>query len=147
MLKPRSPEAHMQQTPPIGWDPISINSTPPWEFKFFVLYLLVVVTLSLVKFVSLGRQLWSFRRSSMPKSCGDGEQADLLAASALRGALPSQVVDRAAGESIAPPLMRKVEGEFVYKWEVCSAKSQSMKRLVVLTFLLSVLAGAYRART
>ncbi len=44
-------------------------------------------------------------------------------------------------------LMRSGENEFLYAWETCSAKIQSMKRLVFFTLLLSVLVAVYRLRT
>ncbi|MFI5089266.1 MAG: hypothetical protein ACHP7P_04335 [Terriglobales bacterium] len=90
----------MQEHPAVGWDPIAINHHLPWESRLFLLYLLVVGAISLVKSVSLVRQLWS-----------------------------------------ANPEVQSS------RWEACSAKVQSIKRLVVLTFLLSVLLAADRTAT
>ncbi len=53
----------MQEAPQVGWDPISINYQLPWASKLFVMYLLVVVTISLLK--SEAHQFWFLTRSSM----------------------------------------------------------------------------------
>ena len=55
----------MQETPQIGFDPISINHHLPLGARFLILYLGVVVTVSLVKSVKLLRLLWSFTHGSI----------------------------------------------------------------------------------
>ena len=99
----------MQQTPQIGWDPISFNYRPPLASKLLVQYLLVVVVLSLVKSASVLRILWSFSRDSRQ-----------------------------------PP---RRGNEFLHVWETCSNKIQSMKRLVFLTLLWTVLVAALLLRS
>lgn len=63
----------MQEIPQVGWDPISINYHPPWEYKLLILYLLVVAVISLAKFAAVLRLLWSLRNASvrLPESEGD----------------------------------------------------------------------------
>jgi hypothetical protein len=137
----------MQETSQIGWDPMSIEYRPPWEHKIFVLYLILIVVVSLVKSASLTRQLWSIARVPLSKYGSAKERGRLLAASALSNGLPKQVSERDSGEGIAAPVLQEAESKFLVLWEACSAKVQSMKRLVVLTFLASLLVAAYRART
>jgi hypothetical protein len=57
----------MQEAPQVGWDP-SINYHLPLAAKLFVLYLLVVVAISLVKYAGLLRQFWSFTHGSLQGS-------------------------------------------------------------------------------
>jgi hypothetical protein len=98
----------MQEAPQIGWDPISINYQPPWASKLFVLYLLVVVAISLVKYAGLLRQFWSLTSGSLQES--------------------------------------RSENESRYTWEACSNRIQSIKRLVFVTLLLTVLVSAFLLR-
>ena len=98
----------MQEATQIGWDPISSNHQLPWAAKIFVLYLLVVVTTSLVNSVALLRQLWFLTRSSVQ----------------------------------AP----RSENDFQRAWERSSNKIQSIKRLVFVTLLLSVLVAVLLLR-
>jgi hypothetical protein len=63
----------VQEAPQIGWDPISVNYQLPWAAKIFILYLLVVVTISLVKSVALLHQFWSFTHSSVGESRTENE--------------------------------------------------------------------------
>jgi nitrate reductase gamma subunit len=98
----------MQEAPQVGWDPISINYHLPWAAKIFVLYLLVVIAISLVKYAGLLRQFWSFTRGSIQGS--------------------------------------RSESESQYAWEACSNRIQSIKRLVFVTLLLTVLVSALLLR-
>ena len=91
----------MQETPQVGWDPIAINYHPPLAAKIFVLYLLLVMTIWLIKSVRVLRLLWAFTR-------------------------PSSQVPRN-------------EHDFLHACEACSNRIQSMKRLGLVTLLLSVL--------
>lgn len=63
----------MQEAPQVGWDPISVDYFPPWEYKLLILYLLVVAVISLAKFAAVLRILWSLRNPSFrpPESEGD----------------------------------------------------------------------------
>ena len=99
----------MQQTPQVGWDPISVNYQPPLAYKLLILYLLVVVVLFLVKSASVLRMLWSFARDSR------------------RG--------------------QRMGTEFLHVWETCSNKVQSIKRLVFITLLWTVLIAALLLRS
>jgi hypothetical protein len=98
----------MQEAPQIGWDPISINYQLPWASKLFVMYLLVVVTISLLKSAGLLHQFWFLTRSS------------------LRGS--------------------RSENESRRAWETCSNKIQSIKQLVFVTLLLTVLVSSLLLR-
>lgn len=49
----------MRQVPDVGWDPISVQHQLPLHSKLFVLYLIVVATVSLVRMAMLVRDLRS----------------------------------------------------------------------------------------
>ena len=49
----------MRQLPDVGWDPISVNHQLPLLSKLFVLYLIIVATLTLVRSAVLIRDLRS----------------------------------------------------------------------------------------
>jgi hypothetical protein len=137
----------MQNVPPSEWGTLYIEHQLPWEFRLFYLYLIVICVLSLVKTVSLTRRLWSFTRGSLPQSDSVGERSGLLVASALASGLSKEASDGGLGKDIAPQVIRDAENKFLIAWEACSARVQSMKRLVMLTFLLSFLVAANGART
>ena len=69
----RGPEGHMQEGSQIGWDPISINYHLPLASRVLILYLLVIVTLSLVKSARLLRILWLSKRGSLRPSSPEDE--------------------------------------------------------------------------
>jgi len=127
----------MQDTS-VGWDPV-FEYHAPLAAKMLLLYLLAVLLFSVVRSASLIRQLWFFaaRKLDLLQESGNSdEKARLLAASGLANKLPSEVVNKAAGGT---GLLRQAEGRFLYAWEICSAKVRSLKRLAVLTFLLSTI--------
>jgi hypothetical protein len=124
----------MQEEAQLGWDPIYVNHTLPWEAKFLILYLLVVLGVWLVKSGRLTRQFWSLStRKWLPlqKATIAGEDVDLLAASGLVNRLPNNA-------RVSPPCIRQVDCRFLYLWELCAARVASLKRLALLTFLLTV---------
>lgn len=63
----------MQEGAPMAVDPISINYPLPWESRLFILYLLVIVTVSLVKSASVLRTLWLSKHGSLQQSSTDDE--------------------------------------------------------------------------
>ena len=65
----------MQEGPQIGWDPISINYHLPLASRLLILYLLVVVTVSLVKSASVLRTLWPSKHCSLRPSSAENEFA------------------------------------------------------------------------
>ena len=65
----------MQEGTPMGLDPLSISYQMPWEARLFILYLLVIVTTSLVKSARVVHILWLSKRSSLKKSSTEGEFA------------------------------------------------------------------------
>lgn len=85
-----------------------------------MLYLLAVVALSIVRLASLIRQLWLLRQDSPGKAERALDTTDLNQA--------------------------ELERNFFTRWDSCSVRIQSMKRSVVLTFLLSLLAAADQTR-
>jgi hypothetical protein len=124
----------MQEEAQVGWDPIYVNHTLSWEAKFLILYLLVVLGVWLLKSGRLTRQFWSLStRNWLPlqKATIAGEDVDLLAASGLVNRLPNNA-------RVSPPCIRHVDCRFLYLWELCAARVASLKRLALLTFLLTV---------
>lgn len=123
------------------WDRASVDIYYPWEYRFFVLYSGIVLVISLVKWVSLWRQLWSYsisRRLSLQQHGTSSEKAELLARSGLANKLPNEAVAKAWAEGDRPTLLQQAESRFLFLWEMCSAKVASLKRLVILTLLLSI---------
>ncbi len=48
----------------VGWDPITIDHQVPWQSRFFLVYLLFVIGISLVRTAGLVRNLWLLRSLS-----------------------------------------------------------------------------------
>jgi hypothetical protein len=118
-----------------------VNRSLPWESRFLILYLFLVLGISLVKSVGLVRQLWSFSRSRwapLRKPDSGSGRANLLAASGLANRLPPALVDGTPSGTTFLPVVRQAELRFRYLWERCSAKVASLKRVVPLTCLLAV---------
>jgi hypothetical protein len=63
----------MQEGPPMDTDPLSVDYQMPWESRLLILYLLVVVTMSLVKFAIMLRPLWLSKRGSLHQSSTEDE--------------------------------------------------------------------------
>jgi len=63
----------MQEGPPIALDPLSVDYQMPWASRLLILYLLVVVTVSLVKSASVLRTLWLSKHGSLQQSSTEGE--------------------------------------------------------------------------
>jgi hypothetical protein len=59
-----------------------------------------------------------------------GEDVNLLAASGLVNRLPNNA-------SVSSPCIRQVDCRFLYLWEMCATRVASLKRLALLTFLLT----------
>jgi hypothetical protein len=45
----------------VGWDPAVIDRQMPWQSRFFLVYLLFVIGISLVRTASMVRHLWLLR--------------------------------------------------------------------------------------
>ncbi|HEV7219924.1 MAG TPA: hypothetical protein VGN39_13710 [Terriglobales bacterium] len=130
----------MQDTSLPQWDPASVDIYHPWEDRIFVLYLVIALAISLVKWVSLGRQLWAFsisRLLSLQQHGTSSERAELLARSGLANKLPNEAVAKVSAED-RPAMLQQAESRFLFLWEMCSVKVESLKRLVILTLLLSI---------
>lgn len=126
----------MQDDSQIQWDPM-YEYRMPWESRLLVLYLLLVFAVSVARSVPLLRHLWWFSVSkwrSLQKSDSENEKADWLAAAALANKL-----SRHPDPTPSARQLQLAESRFLYAWEMCSAGVGSMKRLVPLTLLLSVL--------
>jgi hypothetical protein len=123
----------MQEEAQVGWDPVYVTHTLPWEAKFLILYLLVVLGIWLVKSGRLTRQFWSLSTKKwrpLGKASIAGEDVNLLAASGLVNRLPNNA-------SVSSLRIRQVDCRFLYLWEMCAARVASLKRLALLTFLLT----------
>ena len=139
----------------IGWG-MNYEYRPPLEEKLFFLYLLWMVSLSIIKSVSIARQLWWFSRDRriLPTALDSGDRsADVLATAALTNRLSndrallgsSQLVDKNDDSGSRSQILQEADRRFSYAWEMCAAKIRSTKRHVLLTLLLSVLVLAYGA--
>jgi len=130
----------------------------PWEFKLFVVYLLSAVGVSAVRSVSLARQLWwsSKERRILPTGLGSNDPgADVLTTSALTNRLSNHPAFPVSSQSGVLPdnshnlsssrVLEEANRRFLYAWEMCAARIASMKRLALLTLLLSVLVFSHSA--
>jgi len=68
-------EVRIQEAQPIGLDPLSIDYQMPWASRLLILYLLAVVTVSLVKSASVLRTLWLSKDGSLLQSSTEDEFA------------------------------------------------------------------------
>ncbi len=117
----------------VGWDPISVNHHLPWEGKFLILYLLVVLGMWMVRSGKLMWKFWSLstrKWAPLPNVNIAGEDVDLLAASGLVNRLPDNA-------SVSPTCIRQADCRFLHRWEMCAIRVASLKRLALLTFLLT----------
>lgn len=128
----------------IGWPPEADRLF--WESRILFLYLLFLFAVFLGKSIDLARQLgwFSFTRRVAPLKPGDEDAvADHLAASAL--------TNRSWSNHPQPGLtlrhLQLAEIKFLYRWETCSAVARSLKKLAVLTVLLSALAVLESTKT
>lgn len=145
------------QAAQVGW---SVNEARlPWEIRLYFLYLLVVAGVSIARALSLARQFWRFtarRRASPMASDTEAVRADRLATLALSrpfwldasdpasifpSILPDQPEDRAAFLRV----LQRAENKFSYISEICAAKVGSLKKLAVLTLLVSAFVLVYGA--
>jgi hypothetical protein len=121
-----------------------------WEERLFVLYLLVVFLIASIKSLSVARQLlWFSAKKRWTSSENPGNavsDAYALAAAALANRLSWDFLGHdwnisAGGLKVeaSSHLLPPAERTFRYAWERCSAKVSSLKRLVFLTLLSSVL--------
>lgn len=135
------------QEVPVAWDVISVYKHMSTEAAIFVLYLVVVLVFSVVRFLNLARRLWFFPglRGISSRSV-KADAADTLAASALANRLPPAA---ALSSGKAFPQNKRGNGEallqieeaarpmFSYLWELSALKVAAMKRLAILTLILS----------
>jgi len=63
----------MQGARPLTLDPLSVSYQMPWESRLLILYLLIVVTVSIVRSVSVLRILWSSSHGSLQPSRSEDE--------------------------------------------------------------------------
>ena len=130
----------------------------PAHVRLFLVYLAVIVCTTLAYSLMLTSRLYSLRSRitvSLRTLNGGALDAGLLAEYALanrvrlgpleEGSHPSDIATRASGELLALSTLRSAESKFQYLWEVCDAKIETIRRLAVLTFLLSFLTVIYGA--
>jgi hypothetical protein len=132
----------------VAFDPMSVDGARPWQLRLFVLYLFVVGVIWIIRSVSLSRQLWFFsrtKRAALAKAGNERLQTDLLAQSALAGKLPREAMATGPSTQYSSSLVEKVESEFLRIWQACSIKAASLKKLFVVTFLVTTLTFAWSA--
>jgi hypothetical protein len=131
----------------VGWDPIAINYTAPWETRLLLLYLLVALVFTAVRTISLARQLgWFAVGRWEPQSILSHGPQDMLASAALRDQFPPLLTNKtfaaivAGGKTLNGPasLIQSTDVRFQYLWETCFTSVRSLRKLAVGTFLLSV---------
>lgn len=145
------------QAAQVGWD---VNEARvPWEIRVYFLYLLVVAGVSIARALSLARQFWRFtarRRASPMASDTEAVRADRLATLALSrpfwldasdpaSIFPSILPDRPEDSAAFLRVLQRAENKFSYISEICAAKVVSLKKLAVLTLLVSAFVLVYGA--
>lgn len=108
----------MQKTG-VAWEPM-YEAQLPSSTKVFVLYLALVLLVSAFRAISLVRQLWWLQKAH------------------VEGSTQLTTADQRAS-----PTSEEAEIRFHLVLEFCHAKIASMKRLSVLTFLLTLLVLAW----
>lgn len=103
----------------VEWDPIYGGTGVPWESQLFLLYLAVALVLSIFKSITIIRQLWWFSSN--------------LRASSNQVRAASEPADSTGHTVLA------AESKFQYEADTCATKIRSIKHLVPLTILMSLL--------
>src|SRR5271155_3199115 len=98
----------------VQWDPLAINRNPSWVIRFFVLYLLTVLVISLVKSISLAAQLWRFERKFPQEVASEAERANRFAVSAISKRFSLETVNGALGHL---RVLHQANNKFQYLWE------------------------------
>ena len=130
----------------------------PTHVRLFLLCLAVIVCTTLAYSLMLTSRLYSLRSRttvSLRTLSGGTLSAELLAEYALanrvrlgpleEGSLPPDVATRASDQLSASSTLRSAESKFQYLWQICDVKIETIRRLAVLTFLLSFLTVIYGA--
>jgi hypothetical protein len=139
--------------------PISmIWPSQPTHVRLFLVYLAVIVCMALAYSLILTSRLYSLRSRitvSLRTLSGGTLSAELLAEYALanrvrlgpleEGSHAPGVATHASDELPASSILLSAENKFQYLWEICDAKIEMIRRLSVLTFLLSFLTVIYGA--
>jgi len=114
----------------------------PWASRLFVLYVLITIAVSAVKVARLTERMWRFSTSkgrTHAEHSNRMSKEEFLAHSALKNKLPREKAEGEWNVDDVPALLQEVETRFVFLWSRCLATVVSLKRLSVLTFLLSAL--------
>jgi hypothetical protein len=115
--------------------------------RLFIICLFVAVCVTLVRITRLALQLWSFRRKRESLGGNTDDNYEVIAKAALKGR-----IERAANLSNRTEIIDKqdilfkvdcIEARFLYLWETCYAKVQSIKALALVTVLLSVCIASF----
>jgi hypothetical protein len=115
--------------------------------KLYVIYLFVAVCVTLVRITRLALQLWSFRRKRESLGGDMGDNFDVIAKAALNGNIEraSNLANSAEAINRAAILFKVdcIEARFLYLWETCYAKVQSIKALALMTVIISVCVASF----
>jgi hypothetical protein len=135
----------MQDNGPVAWDPISVRYIPPWALRLFVLYVLVVFAVAFVRSLRLSTHLWLFpnRKLARLKQATEQESPSAITIAALAGNF-REILKADLGRHLLSSL-RQAEGDFLYLWQLYLLKAQSIKKLAVLTILVSFWVFVMRA--
>ena len=132
----------------VQWDPMYEHHLGG-ATKLFLLYLLIVVAISLAKSIGLARQLLRLRRILPKETLNEHGKAELLAASAIgmRFSTDRSNLGSDVSASEYSRILLQANNKFLYTWELCAAKAASIRKLTLLTLLLSVLILTFSAIT
>lgn len=128
----------MQEGGEVGWDPMSVRYSPGWALRLFVLYVLGVVAVAFVRSLRLGMHLWLFPNRKLARfgqSTENGSLASITAAAFTRKF--REILKADVARNFSSPLWRK-EAHFLYFWQLYLVKVQSIKKLAILTIMVSV---------
>ena len=128
-----------------GGDLISLEKQLPWQDVAFVFYLVLVVAFSLLRAVRLAWQIWSSSGSKPSSHQPKLGVAEILAAKALAGKLPS-LPDSPSPSNKTEAKTENVRlisdnarARFDYLWDRSAARVAAMKNLATLTLILCAL--------
>src|SRR5205823_1023851 len=131
--------ASMQEGSEVGWDPISIHYSTPWPLRAFVIYVVIVFVVSLVKSLRLSLDLWLFpnRKLVLWKNSSGKQLPRFIAAAALTRNF-REILKSDFRETNLWSHLRQGETEFLYRWQLCLFRAESVKKLAALTIIVSV---------
>lgn len=128
----------MQAGGEVGWDPISVEDPVPWAIRFFVLYTVVVLAVAFVRWLKVAWHLWLFPNRKLLSWKESAEKAPIR--SRALAALSRRFREILKGDAVRNPLLQlqQVEADFLYAWQLFLLKAKSIKKLAVLTIIVSL---------